>query len=98
VQREVVHGADAQDAHAGKGAADAVHQGAAGRAEVVGHVLARGDGGALAEGLEVVAAAHVREVLVVDGEVGGEHRRGDLAAVVAVADEGLDEPRSRGWE
>jgi hypothetical protein len=30
------------------------------------------------------------EVLVVDGEVRGEHGGGDLAAVVVVADEGVE--------
>jgi len=60
MQAEVIDGADAQDAHAGPRVADAVHQRAAGGAEVVGHGLARGDGGLLPEGRQIVAPADVR--------------------------------------
>ena len=90
MQIEIVHGADAQDAVAPEGRADAVHERAARGAEVIGHGVARGDGARLAERFEVVAPAQVRQVSVGDGEVGGEHGGRDLAAVGAVADEGVD--------
>ena len=44
VQVEIVHCADAQDAVTGETGTDAVHEGAAGGAEVVRHGVARGDG------------------------------------------------------
>jgi hypothetical protein len=88
---EVVDGADAQDAHAGESSADTIHQRATRPAKVIGHLLARCDRARLAEGLEVVAAAEVLQVRVGDGEVGGEHGRGDLAAVAAVADKAVDQ-------
>lgn len=96
MQREIIDAADTQDAHAGEGGADAVHERAAGGAEVVGHgvVLAGGldeDGARLAEGLQGLAAAQVLQVRVVHGEVGRVHRRRELVAVGAVADEGPDE-------
>lgn len=96
VQMEIVHGADAQDAHPGKAGPDAIHERAARGAKVVGHGLARGDAALLAKGLEVVAAARVLEVLVRDGEVGREHGGGDFVAVGAVADEAVDQPRALG--
>ena len=87
---EIVHGADTQDTHPGERRADAVHQGAARRTEVIGHSVLRGDGARLAEGLQGVAAAHVLQVRVGDGEVGCEHGRRDFAAVRAVTDKGGD--------
>jgi hypothetical protein len=94
MQMEIVHGADAQDAEARERRADAVHERAARRAEVVGHGAARADCARLAEGREVLAAAQVLQVRVGDGEVGREHGRGDLAAVGAVAEEGTDQARA----
>ena len=96
-QMEIVNGADAQDALARAAGADAVHERAARGAEVVGHGVARGDGPRLAKGLKVVAAAHVLEVRVGDGEVGCEHGGGDFAAVGAVADEAVDQTGALGW-
>lgn len=37
------------------------------------------------------------EVRIGDDEIGCEHGRGDLAAVGAVADEGVDKARFLGW-
>lgn len=76
VQMEIINGANAQDTRARERRTDAVHEGAAGGAEVVGHGFAGGRGALLAEGLEVVAAAQVLQVRVGDGEVGCEHGRG----------------------
>jgi len=89
LQGKVVDGADARDAHAGVAAAAAVHEGAADAAEAVFHVVARGDGVVLAEARELVFATGVLEGFVLDDEVGGEHACRDLAAVGAVADEGI---------
>ena len=93
---EIVNGADAQDALPRTARADAVHKGAARGAEVIGHGVARSDGTRLAKGLQVVAAAHVLEVGVRDGEVGREHGGGDFAAVGAVADEAVDQTGALG--
>jgi sugar phosphate isomerase/epimerase len=102
VQREIVHAAYAQDTHARESRADAIHERAARGTEVVGHgvVLARGfyeNSARLTEGLQVVAAAQVLQVRVVNGEVGCVHGRGEFVAVGAVADEGADETRAMGW-
>lgn len=96
-QAEVVDGPDAQDAHARVPRRHAVHEGAAGRAEEVGHLVARGDRLGLAPAAEVLLAPQVLQVLVVDGEVGREHGGRDLAAVCAVAHEGVDEAWALGW-
>lgn len=90
-QAEVVDGPDAQDAGPGIAGRHAVHKGATGRTEVVCHLVARGDGLGLPPAAEVLLAAQVLEVLVVDGEVGCEHGRCDLAAVCTVAHECVDE-------
>lgn len=96
-QVEVVDGADAQDAGAGPAGADAVHEGAADLAEVVGHGAAGLDGLLLAVGVEVLLAPQVLQVRVGDGEVGGEHGGRDLVAVAAVADEGVEQAWAFGW-
>jgi hypothetical protein len=102
VQREIVHGAYAQDTHVRESRADAIHERAARGTEVVGHGVARldgvrGNGARLAESLQVFAAAQVLQVRVGDGEVGCEHGRGDFVAVGAVADEAADQARAMGW-
>lgn len=62
---------------------------------LVGHGLARAYPLRLAERLEAVLPARVLKVRVLDGEVAGEHGRRDLAAVDAVADEGVDDALER---
>jgi hypothetical protein len=57
---------------------------------VVLHRVAARDRLALRELGELVAAARVHRLGLLDDEVGGEHRGRDLAAVAAVADEGVD--------
>lgn len=89
VQIKVIDRADSRDQHAREPRRNPVHQRAADRAEVVLHRVAAGDRLALRELRELVAAAHVLRRGVLDDEVGGEHRGGDLAAVGAVADEGV---------
>lgn len=91
MQRKVVNSANAQDAHSRKALANTVHERTAVLAEVVGHRLARSDRLGLAKRLETVLPARVLKVGVLDGEVAGEHGRGDLAAVGAVADKGVDD-------
>lgn len=102
MQREIVHAAYAQDTRAWESPADAIHERAASGTEVVGHgvILARGideNSARLTEGLQVVAAAQVLQVRVIDGEVGCVHGRSEFVAVGAVADEGADETRAMGW-
>jgi hypothetical protein len=46
---------------------------------------------------EVILSAHMFEMLVGNDEVRGEHGRGELVTVAAVADEGVDEARGLGW-
>lgn len=41
--------------------------------------------------LQLILAAQVLQILVVEREVGRKHGGGDFAAVGAVADEGVDE-------
>jgi len=102
VQREIVHATYTQDTHARESRADAIHERTARGTEVVGHgvVLARGfyeNSTRLTKGLQVVAAAQVLQVRVVHGEVGCVHRRGQLVAVGAVADEGAKKTRAMDW-
>ena len=85
---EIVHGAKAQEVLPWERLTDAIHERAAGGAEIVGHHLARVDGARLAVCRQVVTAAEVREMRVKNSEVRSEHRRCDLAAVGAVADKG----------
>ena len=85
---EIVNCANAEDALSG--ASDTIHERAAGGAEIVGHHLARGDGVRLTVGCQIVAAAKVGEMRVGNGEVRGEHRCRDLAAVGTVADKGAE--------
>lgn len=97
VQIEIVDGADAQDTLSRHARANTVHERAASLAEVVGHGVARLDGARLAPGREVIAAAQVLQVRIIDGEVGCEHGCRDFAAVRAVADEGVDQAGAFGW-
>ena len=89
MQMKIVHGANAQDTLIGGSRADAVQERAARGAEIISHVVARGDSVRLAEGFQIVAASYVLQVGVGDGKVGCEHGRGDFAAVGATADEGV---------
>lgn len=91
VQREVVNSADSHVALIGRDLAPAVHEGAASLAKVVGHFRPGNGSLVLAPALQIVLATNILDVGVVDGEVGGEHGSGDLAAVEAVADEGVDQ-------
>lgn len=97
VQREIVDGADAQDADSRQTLRDAVHKGAARATEVVGHGLARVYRLRLAVRLEAVLSAHVLEVRVLYGEVAGKHGCCDLATVGTVADERPDETLALNW-
>lgn len=97
MQTEVINGSDPGDAAARVAGADAVHERAALAAEVVRHLVAGGDGLARGVLLQLVLAAGVLHLAVLDDEVGGEHGGGDLATVGAVADEGVDEAGLLGW-
>jgi len=91
VQTEIIHSANTQDRRRWEGRADAVHERAARGTEVVGHSGVwpnRSD--RIGPALEVVAAAQVLQILVVNGEVGCEHGRGEFAAIPAVANKGVD--------
>ena len=94
---EVVHGADAQNTRSRETRADAVHECAAGGAEVVGHGVTRSRGARLAIGSQLVAATEVLEMRVAHDEVGGKHGGGDFAAVCAVAEECIDQARALCW-
>jgi hypothetical protein len=88
MQIKIVDSADPRNQHPREAGRDAVHERAADGAEVVLHRVAALDRLALGELGELVAAAHVHRLGLLDDEVGGEHRGRDLAAVGAVADEG----------
>ena len=81
MQIEIVNGANTQDTTPWGIRADTVHERATCGTEIVGHGVARGDGAALAEGLQVVLATQVLQVRIGNDEVGREHGRGDFAAV-----------------
>lgn len=51
----------------------------------------------LAKCFQVVPTAKMLEVRIGNDKIGCEHGRGDLAAVGAVANEGVDESRLLGW-
>lgn len=97
MQRKVVNCSDAKNAHGWEAGTFAIHEGAACRAEVVGHFVARVDRLSLAPARQVLLAAQMREVGVIDGEVRGEHGGRNLVAVVAVADERVDKAWAVGW-
>lgn len=90
VQVEIVHGTNAQNARPREPRADAVHEGPARGAEIVGHVLTRSDRARLAKCGQLVAAAEVLQVRIGDDKVGCEHGRGDFMAIRAIADEAGD--------
>lgn len=91
VQVEIVHCANSHVAVVREEFAPAIHERAAGLAKAVGHFGSRSRCLTLAPASDVVLATNELEVGVVDGEVGGEHGRGDFAAVEAVADKGVDQ-------
>jgi hypothetical protein len=91
VQLEVVNGAGSHVAVLREARAPAPDERAAGLAKAVGHCGSRSRRLVVSPSGEVVLATVEFEVGVVDGEVGGEHGRGDFAAVVAVAEEGVDQ-------
>lgn len=70
VQTQIIHATNSQDGNAGKCRADAVHEGPARRAEVVGHGGVWSNGrDVIGPALEVVPPAHVRQVFIIDCEV-----------------------------
>lgn len=87
---KVVDGADARDALPRKAGANAVHERAAVGAEVVRHGVSRRHGTRLAEGFERRRPAQVLQVRVLNDEIRREHRRCELVAIAAVADEAAD--------
>lgn len=97
VEAEIINCPNAENALPWESCANTIHEGATGLAEVVGHKVLAGDGARLAEGGQVVAAADVDQIFVVDGKVGREHGCGDFAAVCAVADKRVDKARALGW-
>lgn len=79
----IIHRSDPSDQQTRVAGRDAIHQRAADRAKVVLHDIARLDGLALRELGELVAAADVSRLSLLDDEVGSEHGGGDFAAIVA---------------
>jgi hypothetical protein len=93
---EIINCANTENALPWKSCTNTIHEGAASLAEVVGHEVLAGDGARLAKSGQVIAAAGVSQVFVVNGKVGREHRCGDFAAVCAVADKRVDKARPLG--
>ena len=98
MKMKVVDGPDAKNTVAPVSRADSIHEGATSFAKFVGHAVPRRDGVGLNKGAQVVLATDEFDVVVGHHEIGGEHRGSDLAAVEAVADEGVIETRLGGWE
>lgn len=90
VQLEIVDGAGPHVAVLREAHAPAVDERAAGLAKAVDHFGLGSGCLVVAPSGDVVLATNVLEIGVVDGEVGGEHGRGDFAAVEAVAEKGVD--------
>ena len=88
MQMEIVYRARAQDTYSSS--PDTIHKSAAGRAEVVGHHLARADGMRLAECGQLLSTADVGKMCIKDRKIRGEHGSCDLRAVGGVADEGVE--------
>ena len=97
VETEIVNCADTQDTTPWGIRAHAIHERATCGTEIVSHSVARGDGAVLAECLQIVLATQVLQVRIEDDEVGREHRRGDLAAVCAVANKAVSQARRLCW-
>lgn len=90
MQRKIIHSPGSQNTVARKALATAIHKRAAVGAEVIRHHLAAKDGLILTERLELVLTAQMFQMTILDDEVGSEHGGCDFAAVVAIADEGVD--------
>ena len=95
MQRKVVDGADAHVFDVGGCGGVTVHERAAGVAPAVGHAIPGGGRRGLAPFLDLFLSTDISDMGVLGGEVGGEHGRRYLAAVGAVADEGVDQAFAR---
>jgi len=98
LQIEIVNRSNPHDAVSRIPRANTIHECPTSFAEIIRHGVGCGDGLVLREGCQVLLSAGMLQVLVVDDEVRGEHASGDLPAVGAVADEGVDETGLIGWE
>ena len=90
VQSEIVNRPNTQDTHSRIAAANAIHEGTASRAEVVGHRVPRVDSTRLGESLESLTAAKMLEVRVQNYKIGGKHGRCDLATIRTMTNEAID--------
>lgn len=97
MQIKIIHGPNPQNPILRTPRTDSIHQTPTGPTKVIRHCVACRDGVALGKFPEVLLAAEVGKGGGGDAEVGGEHRRGDFAAVGAVADEGGAEVLALGW-
>ena len=73
VEVEIIDRPNTENTLPGKRRANTIHEGAASLAEVVGHKVLAGDSARLAESCQVIAAAGVGQVFVVDSKVRREH-------------------------
>lgn len=90
MQRIIVHGPQPHHVHVREPTRDPIHQNTASATEVILHSIAGSDGVVLGEFGQLVLATDVLRGGLLDDEVGAEGGGGDLAAIRAVADEGLD--------
>lgn len=90
MQIEIIHCTGTQDTVSRESFTDAVHERATRRTEAVRHSLAGGNSFRLFELCKDFFASYVFEVRVCDNEIGGEHRRGDFAAVCTMTNERVD--------
>ena len=97
MQIKVIDRSDSGDQQLGPRRRDAIHQRSTHIAKVVFHGVATFDGLALRELGELVAATNMLGGGGFDGKVAGEHARGDLPAIGAVADERIDKAGCFGW-
>lgn len=73
MQVEIINCANTQDTQSWESLATTIHQCAAIGTEIIRHLFAGTNCLRLAKGFEVLLAAYMLQVLVIDGEVGCEH-------------------------
>jgi hypothetical protein len=98
MQVEVIHSTNSKDTLPWISGTNTIHESSTSLAEIVGHAVPRGDGFGLRKYSQVVSAANVGDISVVDDEVGGEHGGSDFPAVETVAEEGVNETGFSGGE
>jgi hypothetical protein len=98
MQTKIIHTPKTQDRGCWEGRADAVHKRTTRIAEVVGHGGVRSNrSDRVGPAFEILAAANMLQVFIVNGKVGRKHGRCKFPAIYTIADKGVDQARTFGW-